>query len=111
MLTPEPSTTKDTLWSYNFVLVFLAAGGFYLSHQLVLPVLPLYVKELGGGVLFAGFMNGAYLLFAMLINLQMPRLLAARDRSQYYSLACHFSRSARCFTRWRARSRLLFRSP
>lgn len=77
---PASPVANDDLWGRNFVLVFLAAGGFYLSHQLVLPVIPLYVKEAGRGVLFAGCVNGAYLLFAVLTNLQMPRLLAIRDR-------------------------------
>lgn len=71
---------KDRLWGRNFVLVFLAAWGFYLAHQLVLPVLPLFVTQAGGSVLFAGTVNAAYLLLAVLTNLQMPSVLADRDR-------------------------------
>ena len=71
---------KDRLWGRNFVLVFLAAWGFHLGHQFVLPVLPLLVKEIGGSVLFAGTVNAAYLFLAVLINLQMPTVLADRDR-------------------------------
>jgi cyanate permease len=40
----------------------------------------LFVTQAGGSVLFAGTVNAAYLLLAVLTNLQMPSVLADRDR-------------------------------
>lgn len=72
--------SKDRLWTGDFALIFSAAAAFYLGHQIVLPVLPLYVEELGGSASSAGLANGVYLLFAVLTNLAMPRVLAGSGR-------------------------------
>lgn len=45
---PEP------LWTRNYIIITLGNLLFFLSFQMVVPILPLYIESLGGGSLMVG---------------------------------------------------------
>jgi MFS family permease len=63
--TPGPAAP---LLTRAFLLICLATGCFYLSFYLILPVMPLYVADLGGTSTQIGLIIGLFALVAMIMR-------------------------------------------
>ncbi|MEG2658340.1 MAG: MFS transporter [Clostridiales bacterium] len=50
---------KEKLWTRNYVILAITNLLFFLSFQLVVPVLPLYIESLGGTNVIIGIIIGA----------------------------------------------------
>ena len=65
----HPVMTADArLLTRSFLLICLATGCFYLSFYLILPVMPLYVADLGGTSNQIGLIIGLFAFVAMLMR-------------------------------------------
>ncbi len=58
----------STLFTKPFLFMCLAAGCFYLSFYLILPIMPLYVASLGGTTTEIGLIIGCFAATAMLLR-------------------------------------------
>ena len=65
----RPAMTADArLLTRSFLLICLATGCFYLSFYLILPVMPLYVADLGGTSTQIGLIIGLFAFVAMIMR-------------------------------------------
>ena len=64
----EENSGKTVLWTGNFIKIILINLFLFLSFQMLLPALPLYVKELGGDGSLVGLVTGLFTLSALLIR-------------------------------------------
>ena len=64
----EENSGKTVLWTGNFIKIILINLFLFLSFQMLLPALPLYVKELGGDSSLVGLVTGLFTLSALLIR-------------------------------------------
>src|SRR5437764_81049 len=62
------------LWTRSFVLVCVSTLAFYGSNYLVVPLLPLYVKEAGGSTFVAGLIFGAFSVTSFLVRPLLGKL-------------------------------------
>lgn len=58
----------DSIWCKNFILLCLANLTLFLSIQILLPTLPLYMTYIGGAQSDIGYIMGAYTIGAMLMR-------------------------------------------
>lgn len=58
----------ERLWSIDFVLITLISFVSFLGFQMLLPTLPVYAKQLGGGDASAGLVIGLFTFSAVLIR-------------------------------------------
>jgi MFS family permease len=61
-------TADPRLFTRSFLLICLATGFFYLSFYLILPVMPLYVSNLGGTSTQIGLIIGLFAFVAMFMR-------------------------------------------
>ncbi len=63
-------TVKQTasIWTRNFTLLCLANLTLFMSLQMLLPTLPLYLLEIGGDQRDVGYVMGVYTISAMAIR-------------------------------------------
>lgn len=64
----EENNSKAPLWTGNFIKIILINLFLFLSFQMLLPALPLYVRELGGDGSLVGLVTGLFTLSALLIR-------------------------------------------
>ncbi|NLL17991.1 MAG: MFS transporter [Clostridia bacterium] len=60
--------TRERLWSRDFVTITLITLCTFLGFQMLLPTLPIYVKNLGGGDTSAGLVVGLFTFSAVLVR-------------------------------------------
>jgi len=58
----------NSIWNKNFVLLCIANLMLFMSMQLLLPTLPLYIIDIGGSKQDVGYIMGAYTLGATLMR-------------------------------------------
>lgn len=58
----------DALWTRNFILLCLANLTLFINMQVLLPTLPLYLVEIGGGYRDVGYVMAAYTIGAVVIR-------------------------------------------
>lgn len=61
--------------SYPVILLTLAALASFFGFQLLLPVVPLYAEQSGGGNTGAGLATAAFMFSTVLTQIQMPRAI------------------------------------
>lgn len=69
-LQTKPSTGKKStpIWTRNFFILCLANLTTFISMQMLLPTLPLYLLGIGGTQRDVGYVMGAYTIGAMLMR-------------------------------------------
>jgi MFS family permease len=68
MLSPPVDPRRAALWTRGFLLLLGSNVAFYMSFQLLLVSMPLYVVHLGGKAATAGLVTGLFTLTAMLVR-------------------------------------------
>ncbi|MBN1627350.1 MAG: MFS transporter [Deltaproteobacteria bacterium] len=69
-MTNETKAGSDTsLWNGDFTLLFFGNFFMYLSSIMIMPVLPLYLSQVGGNNFQIGLIMGCFTLSAILIRL------------------------------------------
>lgn len=68
--TSENTTGSHTaaIWTKNFTLLCLANLSLFISIQMMLPTLPLYVIHIGGSEQHVGYVMGAYAISCMIMR-------------------------------------------
>ncbi|MDD4170010.1 MAG: MFS transporter [Desulfotomaculaceae bacterium] len=56
------------IWTRNFILLCLASFAMFISLQMLLPTLPVYLFEIGGDQRDVGYMMGVYTISAMVMR-------------------------------------------
>ena len=64
----NPKELNETFWTRNFALITGVSLFTSLGFQMLLPTLPVYAKQLGGGDTSAGLVIGVFTLSAVLIR-------------------------------------------
>ena len=78
--TPESQAGKLPLWTRDFILLCLVNLTLFISFQMLLPTLPVYVKELGGTETAVGLIIGIFTISAVLVRPYIGRLLDTYGR-------------------------------
>ena len=68
MPSPPVDPRRAALWTHDFLLLLGSNVVFYMSFQLLLVSMPLYVVYLGGDAATAGLVTGLFTLTAMLVR-------------------------------------------
>lgn len=79
-------TEANKIWTRDFVLICLANFFIFLSFQMTLPTLPLFVKELGGSDQIIGIIVGVFTFTALLFRPVAGQLLETKGRRFVYML-------------------------
>lgn len=58
----------EKIWTRDFVLIFIANFLSFLGFQMMIPTLPLYVREMGGSDMLVGWVVGSFTFSALLIR-------------------------------------------
>ncbi|MZI92855.1 MFS transporter [Vibrio sp. CAIM 722] len=61
--------SDSSLWSGNFIALIITNGIFFAGFHLLLPVLPLYVSQMGGSATEVGLVAGIFVFSAIIIRL------------------------------------------
>ncbi|MCM3652847.1 MFS transporter [Metabacillus litoralis] len=77
--------SKANLWSSSFVFVMLANALLFLSFEMLLPTLPLFVSSIGGEATQIGLVTGIFMFSAILIR-PFAGVLATRIDKKYLLL-------------------------
>ncbi|WP_163581316.1 MFS transporter [Gracilibacillus saliphilus] len=59
---------NNKIWSVSFIFVTVANALVFMIFEMLLPTLPLFVTELGGGASQVGLVTGVFMLSAILIR-------------------------------------------
>ncbi|MDD2553801.1 MAG: MFS transporter [Desulfotomaculaceae bacterium] len=59
---------KEPLWQKDFIIISLISLFTFIGFQMLLPTLPVYVKDLGGSDTSAGLVVGIFTISAILIR-------------------------------------------
>ncbi|MFD1851992.1 MFS transporter [Oceanobacillus bengalensis] len=74
------------IWTRDFFLICMANFFVFLSFQMTLPTIPLFVKELGGGDQLVGAVVGIFTFSALLIRPFAGHALESKGRGFVYLL-------------------------
>lgn len=74
----------EPLWSRNFIIIALANLLFFLSFQMIVPILPLYIESLGGSNAMVGLIVAGGNLGGLLVRPLAGRLVDHRGRLPVY---------------------------
>jgi MFS family permease len=78
---PAEPPSRPSLITPAFVLIGLATLAYFVAENIVLPILPLYVRgQLGGGDVAVGIVVGAFSVTALLVRPWAGRLADRRGR-------------------------------
>ncbi|GAB6172093.1 MFS transporter [Paradesulfitobacterium aromaticivorans] len=77
-------TVAEPLWTKNFFLVLLSNFATYIGFYLLLPTLPIYIKEMSGKESLTGLAMGVFLISAVLIRPFAGRALDKHGRRGIY---------------------------
>ncbi|WP_409288084.1 MFS transporter [Peribacillus sp. SCS-37] len=75
---------KEPIWTRDFILICLANFFVFLSFQMTLPTIPLFVEELGGNEQLIGFVVGIFTFSALLIRPYAGHALETKGRKYVY---------------------------
>ncbi|MCL6478626.1 MAG: MFS transporter [Peptococcaceae bacterium] len=81
-----PDSTLQTvrLWTRNFFLLIVANFAAYVSFYMLIPSLPVYIKEITGRDALTGLAMGVFLLSAVLFRPFAGRLIDTGKRKDYF---------------------------
>lgn len=78
------SPIKEKIWSRDFLFIWLANFFVFLSFQMTLPTIPLFVKELGGTDQLIGIIVGVFTFSALLLRPYAGHALDTKGRKSIY---------------------------
>ncbi|WP_051542094.1 MFS transporter [Clostridium lundense] len=64
----EIITKKQTLWTSQFIYLSIANFFFFLSFEMLLPTLPVYISQCGGSDSIVGIIMGMFTISAIIIR-------------------------------------------
>lgn len=64
----KENTNNETLWTKNFIIINIINLLIFFSFQMLLPTLPLYIKELGGSNSVIGLVTGIFVVSSVIIR-------------------------------------------
>lgn len=79
-----PAQEAPSLWTANFVLIMAVNFLIFVSFQMLLPTMPLYVQRLGASEEVVGFMMGIFTVTSVGLRPFAGRLLDSRGRRIVY---------------------------
>ncbi|WML42661.1 MFS transporter [Neobacillus sp. PS3-40] len=79
-------SSKDKIWTKDFVLILFANFFIFLGFQMTLPTIPLFVEKLGGNDQLIGFVVGIFTFSALLIRPYAGHALESKGRAFVYLL-------------------------
>ncbi|HHV65236.1 MAG TPA: MFS transporter [Peptococcaceae bacterium] len=82
----KPESTQPPLWTKNFILIMLVNLFVFLSFQMLLPTMPLYVEKLGGTEDIVGLVTGVFTITAVGLRPFAGRALDTQGRKRVYFL-------------------------
>ncbi|WP_169713788.1 MFS transporter [Paludifilum halophilum] len=85
----DPDASSE-LWSRNFILICLTNFLVFVSFQIFVPTLPLYVDRLGGSESAVGVIVGAFTLSAVVIRPWLGRMVDTHGRRGIYLVGLLF---------------------
>jgi MFS family permease len=65
---PALLEANPPLWTASFILIFLSTITIFISFHSMMPTLPIYIQQFGGGTGIAGLALGSLTLAAVLIR-------------------------------------------
>jgi len=71
---------EEKIWTRDFILIFTANFLSFLGFQMLIPTLPLYVRELGGNDMMVGWVVGSFTFSALLIRPYAGHAIDVRGR-------------------------------
>ena len=74
--------TDNKLWTLAFIFITISNALVFMIFEMLLPTLPLFVTELGGGASQIGLVTGIFTLSAILIR-PFAGLLASKFNKKY----------------------------
>jgi MFS family permease len=80
----EPSLQNTRLWTRNFFLLIIANFSVYVSFYMLIPSLPVYIKEITGKDVLTGLAMGVFLLAAVLFRPFAGRLIDSGNRKDCF---------------------------
>ncbi|MED1487999.1 MFS transporter [Bacillus smithii] len=78
--------TDEKIWTRDFLLICISNFFVFLSFQMTLPTIPLFVKHLGGNDQLIGLVVGVFTFSALLIRPIAGHVLESRGRRFVYLL-------------------------
>ncbi len=67
-LRPADAPARPVLWTRDFILVCLYALIIFISFQMLMPTIPVYVKNLGGSDFMVGLVAGVFTVSALALR-------------------------------------------
>ncbi|MET3695824.1 predicted MFS family arabinose efflux permease [Bacillus oleivorans] len=83
---PRATNSKERIWTKDFFLICISNFFIFLSFQMTLPTIPLYVETLGGSDRLIGFIVGIFAFSALLIRPYAGHALDSKGRGFIYIL-------------------------
>ncbi|MFS0824660.1 MFS transporter [Bacillus sp. 1P02SD] len=77
---------KGELWNSSFIFLLIANGLFFMSFEMLVPTLPLFVDHIGGQASQVGIVSGIFVVSAILIR-PFTGVLVTRFNKKYLLLA------------------------
>ncbi|MDP2644098.1 MAG: MFS transporter [Desulfobacterales bacterium] len=74
------ATSEAVMWSKNFTLICVSNLFLFLGFQMLMPTLPIYVKEIGGNETMVGLMSGIFCLSSVASRPFIGKQLDTRGR-------------------------------
>lgn len=78
--------SNEKIWTRDFLFIWLANFFVFLSFQLTLPTIPLFVKELGGTDQMIGVIVGVFTFSALIFRPFAGHMLEIKGRKLIYIL-------------------------
>lgn len=75
---PRQSNTK--LWSLPFLIITISNALLFLIFEMLLPIMPLYVNQIGGNATDVGLVTGIFMLSAIVVRPFSGYLLRFMDK-------------------------------
>lgn len=72
-----PAGERPALWTRDFILVCLFVVFIFISFQMLMPTIPVFVQQMGGTPLMVGLVNGVFTISALALR---PWIGLALDR-------------------------------
>lgn len=84
-MSAEPGTEhKASLWTRNFILIILVNFFVFISFQMLLPTMPVYVQQLGATEDMVGLVTGIFTITAVALRPFSGRALDTKGRKTVY---------------------------
>jgi predicted MFS family arabinose efflux permease len=83
-----PDAGRQAIWSRSYAALAVAVFLTYVNQMTLLPVIPLYVAEIGGTELFAGFALGAFSILSFVLRPRIGRLVDDWNAGAVLLLGC-----------------------